>query len=303
MTTAPLPLPSTHQPFFEVSVIEAGIVNIPGPFFVDPSPEGSRWDVPALSFLLRHSGTGQYFLFDLGIRPDYHNLTPATYKRVGMFEPIRVKHDVADALAQRGLRPDDIAHVCLSHAHWDHIGDPKRFPASTFIMGAATRELIKNGYPIDPSSSHAADHLPEGRTIFLDPQEPGHWQPLGPFERTLDFFADGSFYFVDAPGHCPGHLNALVRTSNDGGWLYCAGDSAHDWRILHGEARVAVTCDAMTGAERCIHHDREVAQDHISRVAKISKVPRVRALLAHDAEWWEKNKDGPNIWPNTLPSL
>ncbi|KAI0317779.1 Metallo-hydrolase/oxidoreductase [Amylostereum chailletii] len=300
--TTPLPSPTRQQPFFQVSAIEAGIVNVPGPFFVDPSPPGSRWDLPALAFLLRHSATGQYFLFDLGIRTDYHNLTPATAKRISMFEPIRVSRDVADALAERDLKPSDIAHVCISHAHWDHIGDTARFPTSTFIMGAATRDLIQHGYPHDPNSSHAADLLPEGRTLYLDSKD-GRWQPIGPFERALDFFADGSLYLVDAPGHCPGHLNALVRTSADGGWIFLAGDSAHDWRIVRGEARIAVTRDAKSGAERCIHHDRVVAQDHIERISKLLGVPRLRALLAHDAVWWEANKGGPNFWPNAIPSL
>ncbi|KAM5476938.1 hypothetical protein MauCBS54593_000209 [Microsporum audouinii] len=33
--------------------------------------------------------------------------------------------------------------------------------------------------------------------------------------RAMDFFGDGSFYLLDAPGHAEGHLCALARTTAD----------------------------------------------------------------------------------------
>lgn len=34
--------------------------------------------------------------------------------------------------------------------------------------------------------------------------------------RAVDFFGDGSFYLLDTPGHCIGHLAGLARTSKAG---------------------------------------------------------------------------------------
>ena len=48
--------------------------------------------------------------------------------------------------------------------------------------------------------------------------------------RAIDYFDDGSFYLLDAPGHAVGNLNALVRTSAaPDTFMLLAGDDA-----LHG---------------------------------------------------------------------
>ena len=52
--------------------------------------------------------------------------------------------------------------------------------------------------------------------------------------RALDFFHDGSFYLLDTPGHAPGHLSALCRTTSPPStstqtptFIFLGGDSAH----------------------------------------------------------------------------
>ena len=50
-------------------------------------------------------------------------------------------------------------------------------------------------------------------------------------------------YVVDAgDGHVAGHINVLARTSEDGGWIYLAGDSAHDRRLLTGPLNIHYSC-------------------------------------------------------------
>jgi hypothetical protein len=50
---------------------------------------------------------------------------------------------------------------------------------------------------------------------------------IGKF-RALDFFGDGSFYLLDAPGHDWGHLSGLVRTtSNPDTFIFLGGDIVH----------------------------------------------------------------------------
>ena len=51
--------------------------------------------------------------------------------------------------------------------------------------------------------------------------------------RAIDFFGDGSFFFLDAPGHAVGHINALARTStNPNTFIYMGGDSFHHCAAL-----------------------------------------------------------------------
>lgn len=54
------------------------------------------------------------------------------------------------------------------------------------------------------------------------------WKPLeGLWPRTHDFFGDGSFYLLDAPGHLLGHMMGLARTAQDE-YIVMGGDACHD---------------------------------------------------------------------------
>ena len=62
-----------------------------------------RWDVPTLSFLLRHSASGKLLLFDLGIRRDYRNLPPVPAKQMqesfGPIFSIMPVNDLSEAIS------------------------------------------------------------------------------------------------------------------------------------------------------------------------------------------------------------
>ncbi|KAI0317781.1 Metallo-hydrolase/oxidoreductase [Amylostereum chailletii] len=296
-----LPQPAESQSFFTLAAMEAGRLVLPGTLYVDPCPATTpKWEIPSLAFLLRHSSTGDYFLLDLGIRKDHDKLPPATVRMMKEYAPITVERDIAERLKEGGLDPAAVKHVCLSHAHFDHIGDPELFPSSTFVVGGPTRGLLQNGFPADPEAGIASALLPPARTVFLEDDD-ARWAPLGPFERALDFFGDGSLFIVEALGHMPGHVNVLARTSVDGAWVYLAGDSAHDWRLVEGTAKVA-ELHCADGVVLCGHGNKVQAERHIGRIAELMKVPRVRVMLAHDLPWWEENKAS-GMWPMEMPSL
>lgn len=104
----------------------------------------------------------------------------------------------------------------------------------------------------------------------------------------LDVFKDGSLYVVDAPGHLPGHINLLARTPNDDGstsWVYLAGDSCHDRRIIRGEKAISEWLD-VHGQVCCIHADRAQANETIERIRGL-EAKGVEVILAHDIEWEE----------------
>jgi glyoxylase-like metal-dependent hydrolase (beta-lactamase superfamily II) len=125
---------------------------------------------------------------------------------------------------------------------------------------------------------------------------------LPPLPRTLDHFGDGSMYLVDAPGHLPGHMNLLVRTSSDGGWLYLSGDAAHDWRLIRGEGEIAMY-PAADGTLTCIHRSKGDAEATIRRIAEVIKIPRMRVIMAHDGEWYHNPDNKKSFLPGTIASL
>ncbi|RDX48020.1 Metallo-hydrolase/oxidoreductase [Lentinus brumalis] len=295
-----LPPPAPNQTFCRVSALEAGHAIARLAWIVDGVDENVKADLPVLCFLVQHPTNGQKFLFDLGIRKDWDTGLPAHLVQWVIntlrFET-RVPLDIVESLAKGDAKPSDITHVCISHIHFDHIGHSALFPTSKFLAGEGARFLVENGYPKVPESVFPVDTFPEGRTTFLNPEG---WPALGPFPHALDFYGDGSLYIVDAGhGHIPGHLNLLVRTSADGGWIYCAADSVHDWSLLTGDAKIGR--HPIFG---CTHHDVGAAEEHIARVKTLMKEnPRLKVILAHDAPWYRENKDGPAFWPGAIESL
>jgi glyoxylase-like metal-dependent hydrolase (beta-lactamase superfamily II) len=57
----------------------------------------------------------------------------------------------------------------------------------------------------------------------------GPWVRWGSFEKAMDFFGDGSFWVIQAPGHMPGNLCAAVWVDVQGKscWIILAGDCCH----------------------------------------------------------------------------
>jgi glyoxylase-like metal-dependent hydrolase (beta-lactamase superfamily II) len=173
---------------------------------------------------------------------------------------------------------------------------------SKFVVGHGAVDLL-NGTSPSLRGGHSffeRDLLPEGRTIQLpDPSvvpEKAHapkvgsgafsqnhlWEASGTLPQTLDVFGDGSLLIVNAPGHLPGHINLLARTS-DGHQVYMAGDACHDRRLLTGEKSIGEWDDAY-GHTCCIHADRKQAEETIERIRGLEK-EGVEIIFAHDVEW------------------
>ncbi|KAJ4350024.1 uncharacterized protein N0V89_008645 [Didymosphaeria variabile] len=211
--------------------------------------------------------------------------------------------DVVKSLARGGLTPNDIDFVLYSHIHWDHIGEPRDFPSSTFLVGHGASALL-NGTSSALRGGHSffeSDLLPKGRTIELPqpsidpgpPHKPDTDQPVGKpnlsqwesykhIPHTLDIFRDGSLLVVDAPGHLPGHINILARISETQ-QVYLGGDACHDRRLLTGEKQIGEWNDA-EGHVCCIHADRKDAEETIERIRQLEKED-VEIIFAHDVEW------------------
>ena len=292
-----LPPPLLNQGFCTVSALEGGQFKMPHDFVIDNAVPSFVEEVPSLCFLLQHSSSGRRFLFDLGILRDYGGYSPKSQEFLEPYKP-GVPQDCVESLGEGDLTPDDIDFVCLSHLHWDHTGDTHAFKKSTFIVAYASKQLVQNGYPEDTESLYMSNLLPADRTRCLPDQD---WRPIGPFPRAHDFYGDGSLYIVDSPGHVEGHINVLARTSPDGGWILLAADSAHHWALITGESQIKV--GAPSDEKFCVHSDVEKAAEHISHIAALWKLPRVRVVIAHDGPWYDKNRNGQAFWPGHIESL
>lgn len=194
----------------------------------------------------------------------------------------------------------DISTASADHFYRkDHHGDPSDFPNAAFLVGDGALKVLAEGLGGVASHQHFDPNLlPTERTHEFPSTTAGHWAPLVPFPHTLDLLGDGSLYIIDAPGHLPGHVNLLARLGPKR-WVYLAGDSAHDVRLLTGEREVGTWLDDH-GRQCCIHLDKPKAEETIRRIRDLVKQEgeKVEVICAHDEKWRDRNLR--SFYPGTL---
>lgn len=291
-----LPLPEVLSPQVSIALtrLPAGGLHLPTNLFVAGADSDSNPLCPSMSWLISHGPSNRNVLFDLGMRKDIQNHTPAVYKRLQTVIKPSVTEDVFESLSERGLNPlTDIDTVIFSHLHYDHTGDPSCLgPSTKFVVGPGALALIEGdvGYPQKENAHYDSRLLPRERCTELPPPDDrGFWQALGPFPDAHDYFGDSSLFIVNAPGHAEGHINLLVRTAINA-WAFLAGDTAHDIRLLREGFAVAVYPDPEGCGVRCAHKDKAAAEIHIERVKKLGEYGNVEIILAHDSVWLAANQ-------------
>ncbi|KAI2614670.1 beta-lactamase-like protein [Hypoxylon fragiforme] len=183
---------------------------------------------PCYSFLIQHPVLKRSLVFDLGVRKDVENtprplLEAAKAGGVG----ISVSKDVREILDENGVDAKTIEAVIWSHAHFDHTGNPARFdPNTALIVGPGVKEHLFPGYPANQHVMFLEADYADREVKQLD------FTAGTPFKigqlPAIDYFGDGSFYFLDTPGHCIGHVCGFARvTSNPDSFVLMGGDVVH----------------------------------------------------------------------------
>ncbi|EXJ63197.1 hypothetical protein A1O7_03644 [Cladophialophora yegresii CBS 114405] len=191
--------------------------------------------VPAFSFLVEQPSSGRKILFDLGCRKDWQNFPPAVQKVInGPGWKVDVQKSVSEILQENGVdvAAGAIEAIVWSHWHFDHTGDPSLFPTSTAIIaGPGMKEAFLPGYPTNPESPLLESDL-KGRELRSLDFENSPTLKIGQF-RAIDYFNDGSFYLLDAPGHAIGHVCGLARVTSslecdkEDTFIFMGADAAH----------------------------------------------------------------------------
>lgn len=144
-------------------------------------------------------------LIDAGVGrrvPEHLETTPLLLRT---FASLTVKQPTLDALGARGLEPNDVEGIVLTHSHWDHVSglaDLRGVPVWI------TPEELAHARSDDDGGKLYRQLEAQGQFQLHDLTFPG--DAYGPFPASRDFFGDGSVIVVPMPGHTPGSVGVFV---------------------------------------------------------------------------------------------
>ncbi len=180
---------------------------------------------------------------------------------------------IPDQLARLGVQPDDLPHMVITHAHWDHFagttsptdgGYAPTFPHARYYLGAADWSDAEMQTALQDSTSL------EARTLGVLHERGMLHLVEGPVQ------IDEGIDILPAPGETAGHQ--VVRVRSAGETLYILGDAFHhpievehpDWMAGWADAEVMLATrrwllqDAL--AERAL-----LTAAHIATLGRITR--------------------------------
>jgi N-acyl homoserine lactone hydrolase len=235
----------------------------------------AEWEVrPVPAYLARHPSVGP-ILVDTGLHP---SIARNPRDNLGRFSSrhYRVEEgkDIVSQLRDRGLAPEDIVVVVLTHLHEDHASAIEAFPEAHFVVSATEWEAATTGrLPWLRGYHHSHyDFAFDYNSIDFN----GDFvESYGPFGRSFDLFGDGSVRLVYTPGHSAGHVSVILKLPRRD--FLVVGDAAYDWRQLRGETEPTLIED---------HHNWRRSLRELQAYRRA--YPYALIVPGHDAAFWDK---------------
>jgi N-acyl homoserine lactone hydrolase len=236
----------------------------------------SDWlPVPIQAFLLEHPGAGPV-LVDAGLHPSVAVKPVESFGRVGALVFRGLQMDAGQALpAQlrgRGIDPDRVSTVVMTHLHVDHASGISEFPHATFVVSRAEWDAATSQGQLHGYMKRQFDHAFDYRLLDFDGPDP---KSFSGFARSFDLFGDGSVRSVYTPGHTLGHMSVVARTA--GGEVLLAGDAIYLRRTIDDGRPPHRSED-----EHLFHRSlREIRQ-------YVRETPDAVVVPGHDWEAWQR---------------
>lgn len=238
-------------------------------------PKDEWIPTPIGAYLLRHPERGP-ILIDAGLSRRAAEDLGADFGRLNarFFSALETARDetIAAQLSRRGIEPESIELVVMTHLHVDHTSGAFELPAARFVCSASewraahARPAVLNGY--------ARRQLPAAsRTRLVDFAAEG--VAHGPFSASVDLLGDGTIRLVSTPGHTAGHLSVLVQLASQEALVIA--DAVYTLRNL--EEKVLPFRTADDDLYRCSLHE-------ISQYA--ASAPEALLIPTHDEHVWNQ---------------
>jgi 4-pyridoxolactonase len=220
---------------------------------------GGEFRFPCYAVLIEHQD-GRY-IFDTG----YDH---AHVMRVLPFEkPIQTaEQTIPGALAQLGLKPQDIDYVINSHYHFDHCGGNKHLTEACTICHAKELEASTHCQPFEHLGYSDLTFAPElarkaGKELPTDPALDIYTPKFETLTGDQEI-AKGLWLF-ETPGHTAGHYSLMVELENRRPMLFTAD-------ACYSQKNMDMMC---------------ISSFHLDPVASVNSLKRLKEIAAkHDAE-------------------
>jgi N-acyl homoserine lactone hydrolase len=119
--------------------------------------------------------------------------------------------DLAAQLARIGAGLADVAHVVVTHLHYDHCGGLSQLPGATVHVQRAELTFAESP-PVYQREAY----------VRADWADVANWDL---HDGDCDLFGDGSIRMVPTPGHTPGHQSVIVALADRS--VILAGDAIY----------------------------------------------------------------------------
>lgn len=187
------------------SVLYLGQMEFPLFRLVDTKDEETMVKSPAAAILIQHPTLGN-ILYDTGNCAGYEEV----YTEAMLHDyPITKLVTIKEALAEKGLTPDDIDLLIVSHLHFDHAAGMKDFVGTKAIRNVLVSEPdLKNAY-FSVMTGNGGAYI---RSLF--DVEGVQFQTISGNTKLAD---DLELFVQNA--HTPGVVGMVMKTENHGTFI------------------------------------------------------------------------------------
>ena len=222
----------------------SGLVDLSHPAARAAGLEDRDEPIDIYFYALRHPAKG-LFLVDSGVEAGFReeggNPRVSALVAAGMkTDALEVHTTTGEWLARAG---SDVAGVFVTHLHLDHVMGLPDLPSDVPVY-VGPGETEASGF-LNLVTRGTIDRMLQGAGPLEEWQfsEPG----ASRFDGVLDVFGDGSLFAIHVPGHTPGSMAFLARTTS--GPQLMIGDTSHTrWGWENGVPPGSYTADHAANA-------------------------------------------------------